>query len=59
MSKCVECAAEMDACEASQFLECPLCRTGAKKRGHRVKTIYDKGSEQAGRKTRGDRKSVV
>ena len=57
MSHCMTCDCEMDACEASQYFDCRDCRKQANGYGGKVRTLYRRGAEEAGRK--GPRAAVV
>jgi len=51
MSKCVECGREMHPLDASQYMECGLCRR-AGKRSPPVRNMSRRGTEHVGRPAR-------
>lgn len=55
MSRCTECGAEMDACEASEYEECYNCRSGNNRPRHRVRNLTRRGTDEKGRRARSTR----
>lgn len=45
MSRCIECGAEMDPCDAMEFYECPKCRRGSRSK---VPTAYSRQLSRPG-----------